>query len=594
MGKRKLTMEDWLNRPENAAARARETNKQAMRTDLTPLEKLYAVEGTERDLREMQMAEAPDEYLEPSDLEDRLERRRALETEGLNRSAGGEGAQADDAGLAGEGREFGAEGGGEEGAGGAMAEGGADGTGAAADDEQRGLDDSGDIDGGGAGRVSGAVGSGGSAGAAAGAGDAGAVVTTTGPGGRFAYAPGEYPQSTLTNLRSAIGVLNELRAGEVKPGEASVEQLRELARYGGAVDIKSVFDPRAKGHDAALMAAIRKIAGIKFLDTEASMQNAHFTTPDIARAMWRGMLAAGMTSGNILEPGAGIGVFAGSMPAGAQGMRMHMVERDPVASSIAKYLYPRDAVKEMDLRHFEEENQYDGAIGNVPFGKVILRVKGQQHSIHNAAILKTLHAIRPGSYAALITSRFTLDASNPRSRKAMAELADLKAVVRLPMTAFAKNAKTSVITDILVFQKKVPGRHSVGLNFIDAVERIYIRPKVVGAGMKDARVPYYVNQVIDRNLARIIGRESNTGVMYGSKENYNVESELELEAIAEEAAKALLKTFDRQKLKDMTPEEKKQKLLALAKKVNVETEGLSMRQIIDKIKAKRDEQGVVC
>ena len=52
-----------------------------MRTNLTPLEKLYAVEGTERDLREMQMAEAPDEYLAPSDLEDRLEWRRALTAE---------------------------------------------------------------------------------------------------------------------------------------------------------------------------------------------------------------------------------------------------------------------------------------------------------------------------------------------------------------------------------------------------------------------------------------------------------------------------------------------------------------------------------
>lgn len=391
-------------------------------------------------------------------------------------------------------------------------------------------------------------------------------------------------------------MLNELRAGEVKPGEASVEQLRELARYGGAVDIKSVFDPRAKGHDAALMDAIRKIAGIKFLDTEASMQNAHFTTPDIARAMWRGMLAAGMTSGNILEPGAGIGVFAGSMPAGAQGMRMHMVERDPVASSIAQYLYPRDAVKEMDLRHFEEENAYDGAIGNVPFDKELRMMvkKWNQYSIHDAAILKALHAIRPGSYAALITSRFTLDRANDRARKAMAELANLKAVVRLPMNAFAKNAKTSVITDILVFKKKVPGRHSMGLNFIDVVQRIYIRPKVVGTGMKDARVPYFVNQVIDRNLATIIGRETNTGVMHGIKDNYNVESDLEPEAIAEQVAKALLKRFDRKKTKDMTPEEKKQKLLGIAKKLNIDTEGLSMRQIIDKVKAKLNEQGIIC
>ena len=125
----------------------------------------------------------------------------------------------------------------------------------------------GDTDGGGAGRVPGAVGSGGSAGAPAGA-DGGGVVATVGPDGRFAYEAGEYPQSSMTNLRMAIGVLTELRAGGVKPGEAGMEQLRELARYGGAGGIKNAFDPRANGHDKGLMDAIKNIAsGIKFRET---------------------------------------------------------------------------------------------------------------------------------------------------------------------------------------------------------------------------------------------------------------------------------------------------------------------------------------
>ena len=45
------------------------------------------------------------------------------------------------------------------------------------------------------------------------------------------------------------------------------------------------------------------------------MQNAHYTSLEIARALWEALGSAGKLQGDLLEPGAGIGVFAGTVPA---------------------------------------------------------------------------------------------------------------------------------------------------------------------------------------------------------------------------------------------------------------------------------------
>lgn len=55
--------------------------------------------------------------------------------------------------------------------------------------------------------------------------------------------------------------------------------------------------------------------------------------------------------------------------------------------------------------------------------------------MHNHFIVKSLELVRPGGLVAVLTSRYTMDATNPGARRAMGELADLVTAVRLPSRA---------------------------------------------------------------------------------------------------------------------------------------------------------------
>jgi N12 class adenine-specific DNA methylase len=56
----------------------------------------------------------------------------------------------------------------------------------------------------------------------------------------------------------------------------------------------------------------------------------------------------------------------------------------------------------------------------------------------------------------VLTSHYTMDATNPAARREIAALADLVAAVRLPMSAHQKAAGTQVITDVLVLRRRNP------------------------------------------------------------------------------------------------------------------------------------------
>lgn len=60
---------------------------------------------------------------------------------------------------------------------------------------------------------------------------------------------------------------------------------------------------------------------------------------------------------------------------------------------------------------------FDAVVGNVSFADVGLhdpRHNRGGHSLHNHCIIKSLALTRPGAIVAILTSRYTLDAQNPR------------------------------------------------------------------------------------------------------------------------------------------------------------------------------------
>ena len=68
--------------------------------------------------------------------------------------------------------------------------------------------------------------------------------------------------------------------------------------------------------------------------------------------------------------------------------------------------------------------------------------------------------MRPGGIVAYITSKGTLDKQDGTVREYLAQKADLLGAVRLPNTAFSKNAGTEVTSDILFLQKReAPPEH---------------------------------------------------------------------------------------------------------------------------------------
>ena len=148
----------------------------------------------------------------------------------------------------------------------------------------------------------------------------------------------------------------------------------------------------------------------------------------------------------------------GLLPESMSAANMYGVELDPVSGQIAKQLYQKNRIA---VQGFEETNYpdsfFDCVIGNVPFGayQVSDRKYDRYHfMIHDYFIAKSLDLVRPGGVVAVVTSSGTMDKQNPEVRQYFANRADLLGAIRLPNNAFQRNANTSVVADILFFQKR--------------------------------------------------------------------------------------------------------------------------------------------
>ena len=232
-----------------------------------------------------------------------------------------------------------------------------------------------------------------------------------------------------------------------------------LARWSGWGAAPEVFDPDRRAHTWAREELSRLLTPAELAAAARNTLNAHYTGANLVQAIWTGIQQLGFTGGRILEPGCGSGNFIGFAPVGAQATG---VELEPVTAQIAAVLYPdADIINESFADTRAREGSFDLAIGNVPFGSFALTDRLHNpsgHSIHNHFIIKALHLVRPGGLVAVVTSRYTVDARNPAARREIAALADLTGAVRLPSGAHQRAAGTGVVTDLLIFRRREPGR----------------------------------------------------------------------------------------------------------------------------------------
>ncbi|WP_308820240.1 SNF2-related protein [Pseudonocardia alni] len=289
-----------------------------------------------------------------------------------------------------------------------------------------------------------------------------AMSKTTGierPAAAGQFRPGSVrpPTGTRARVQANLAALSTLRSLGEQP--ASEAQQAELARWSGWGAVPEVFDDLRPEMAWARDQLAEMLDPTELTRARSSMLNAHYTDPDLVQEVWTAVTELGFQRGRVLEPGCGTGNYIGLAPAGAEVVG---VEVEPTTAAIAAALQPQAQILSESFAESRFPNgSFDLVVGNVPFARTVLSDKVHntgRHSIHNHFLIKSLHLTAPGGLVAAITSRYTLDARNPSARREMAELADLVGAVRLPEAAHQRTAGTSVITDLLVFRRREPGR----------------------------------------------------------------------------------------------------------------------------------------
>lgn len=233
-------------------------------------------------------------------------------------------------------------------------------------------------------------------------------------------------------------------------------ELRELALWSGWGAVPQLFEP---GSDLSKRFG-PKLA--ELLDDEelalasATTPNAHYTSPMVAEAIWALAAKLGFKQGAVIEPGCGAGVFMATAP---DGTHVTGIEKDTTTAAICQAAHPAHTVIAADLADVSRPGHFDLAVGNVPFSGIVkpydpVLSADRAMNLHNYALAKALHCLRPGALLVAVTSTGTLDATNPAQRERLGQLGQFLGAIRLPAGAFERQSGTGVTTDIVVFQRR--------------------------------------------------------------------------------------------------------------------------------------------
>ena len=291
---------------------------------------------------------------------------------------------------------------------------------------------------------------------------------------------------------------------------ATMKEQAILSKYVGWGGLSAVFDENNDNWSKEYKELKELLTDEEYAAARATVNNAFYTSPLIANCINQALVNFGLRKGNIIEPSMGIGNFFGSMPTPLSDCKLYGVEIDSISGRIAKQLYQK---AEISVKGFEEteypDNFFDAAIGNVPFGDY--KVYDPKYSkynfrVHDYFLAKSLDQVRPGGVVAFITTKGTLDKSNPTIRKYLAERAELIGAIRLPSGAFKENAGTEVTTDIIFLKKRD--------------RSVTEEPDWVHLGMTEDGIA--VNSYFIEHPEMILGRMEYDTRMFGKDSRYTV------------------------------------------------------------------------
>ncbi|WP_423753610.1 lactate dehydrogenase, partial [Agrobacterium tumefaciens] len=213
-------------------------------------------------------------------------------------------------------------------------------------------------------------------------------------------------------------------------------------------------------------------------------QYAHFTPEFIVRAIWSALQRLGWRGGRVLAPGIGTGLFPALMPEALRDLsHVTGVELDPVTARIVRLLQPRARILTGDFARTELPASFDLAIGNPPFSDRTVRSDRAYRSLglrlHDYFVARSIDLLKPGAFAAFVTSSGTMDKADSSAREHIAKTADLIAAIRLPEGSFRADAGTDVVVDILFFRKRKVAELEGDLSWLDIEE---VRPATADEG----------------------------------------------------------------------------------------------------------------
>jgi len=244
---------------------------------------------------------------------------------------------------------------------------------------------------------------------------------------------------------------------------ATPDEQSTLVRYVGWGGLPQAFDHRNDAWRAEYQELASLLSQDEYERARRSTQDAHYTSTTVIDGIYEGLERLGFKGGKVLEPAAGIGNFIGLMPTEMRSnSRITAIELDPLTAQIGAHLYPSSTFINRGLQDVAIPSAYfDACVANPPFGSQSLYDPHHRElagfSIHNYFLAKSLNTLKPSGVMGAVVSRYFLDAANSKAREHIADTAHFLGAIRLPNTAFKENALTEVTTDIVFFQKALPG-----------------------------------------------------------------------------------------------------------------------------------------
>jgi len=361
-----------------------------------------------------------------------------------------------------------------------------------------------------------------------------------------------------------LAAITTLKRIEAENRRATPDEQALLARYvgwGGLANafpepISGNFKDKWKERGEQLRDLLTKE---EYTAARRSTRNAHYTSQTVVSAMWDMVRRLGYRGGLVLESSMGTGNFLGLAPKDMANQFVG-IEYDSLTARIGQALYPQATVLHSGFQKVPvADNAFMLNIGNPPFGSESLRFQYKPElqgvSIHNQFFRAGMDALRPGGLQAMVVSRFLMDAQDKSTRLALAQQAKLVSAFRLPDTAFKENARTEVVTDILIFQKLDAGEQAAMQAAVAEYRKVAAKKKdadeaaaaLVPAWVETVQVPdplggepMTVNAYFRDNARNVLGVMERSGSMqHGADITVRLDKQTDLGALLREATNRL-------------------------------------------------------